>query len=239
MYGKSSKNKLSPITPIIDDDSLKGRNGSDEEDDYSPIMVVNLNEDDFQQAKDYNSSDDNSEDNFDVMKFINDNQIQEMDVMDDIDDISEDCDEIDDVRSHTFEPVENENEFDDMSFDSSSIYKSDESSASLIKDIKIKSDNQEEDDPFDDISSESDISESESDESQNEPEIQELECEGSKNDYEVSDDGIDNISVGIDSDNHNDIRFNALDPEENEVNDDNPVEDRDYGGEYGIEDDEV
>jgi hypothetical protein len=205
---------------------LKGRNDIEEEDDNddynAPIMLVDVNEDIFQQAKDNssNSSDDDSEDNFDVMELVNDNQIQEMDVMDDIYCITEDCDEIDNVRSHTFEPVENLNKFVDMSFDSSSIYKSDESSASLINDVKINSDSQEEDDPFDDISSESDISESESVESQNEPEIQEMECVGSKNDYEVSDDGIDDISVGIDSDEyniHNDSRIQALDPTENEV----------------------
>jgi hypothetical protein len=231
-------NKLSPITPIIDDDNLKRRNGSDEEDDNddynSPIIMVNLNDDDFQPAKDYNSSD-NSEGNSDMMELVNDNQIQEMDV---IDDISEDCDEIDDVRSHTFGPVENVNIFDNMSFDSISIQDSDDSSASLINDIKIESDSQEEDVHFDDISSENDIGESESDESQNEHEIQEMVCVGSKIDYAVSDDGIDNISVGIDSDEY-DIRINALNPEENEVNDDNPVEDRDYDGEYGVEDDEV
>ena len=198
-------------------------------------MLVDVNEDIFQQAKD-NSSDDDSEGNSDVMELVNDNQIQEMDVMDDI---SEDCDEIDDVRSHTFEHVENVNEFDDMSFDSRSIHESDESSASLINDVKINSDSQEEDDPFDDISSENDIGESESVESQNEPEIQDSVCVDSEDDDKVSDDGIDDISVGIDSDNHNDIRINALNPEENEVNDDNPVEDRDYDGEYGVEDDEV
>jgi len=125
---------------------------------------VNLNEDDFQQAKDYNSSD-NFEGNTNVMEFINDNQIQEMDVMDGINGITGDCDEIDDVRSHTFELVENVNEFDNMSFGSMSIHESDESSASLINDIKIKSDCEEEHDPFDDISSES-----ESDASQNKPE---------------------------------------------------------------------
>jgi hypothetical protein len=155
-------------------------------------------------------------------------EIQQMEVMDDNDSISEecdeiddisfecdsdtsdDCDEIDDIRSHTFELVENVNEFDNMSFDSSSLHKSDESSASLIHH------SQEEEDPFDDIFSESDIDES--DESQNEPEIQGMVCEGSENDYEVSDDGID-VSVGIDSDDHNDNRVHALDPEENEVND--------------------
>jgi hypothetical protein len=222
IYGKSSMNKLSPITPIIDDDSLKGRNDTEVENDNNdynaPIMLVDVNEDIFQQAKDNssNSSDHDSEGNSDVMELVNDNQIQEMDVMDDIDDISEDCDEIDDVRSHTFELVENVNEFDGMSFDSSSIYKSDESSASLIKDIKIKSDSQEEHG----ISSESDISESELDESQNEPEIQEMVCVGSKIDYDVSDDEIDDISVGIDSDKYdilNDSRIQALDPTQNEV----------------------
>jgi len=45
-------------------------------------------------------------------------------------------------------------------------------------------------------------------------------CEGSTNDYEVSDDGIDNISVGIDSDEYdilNDSRIQALDPTQNKV----------------------
>jgi hypothetical protein len=222
MYGKSSKNKLSPITPIIDADTLKVINGSDEEDennDYNaPIMVVDVNEDVFQQAKvnSSKSSDDDSKGNYDVIEFGNDNQIQKMEIMDDIDDVSEDCDEIDDVRSHTFDPVENVNEFDDMSFDISSIHESDESSASLINHIKIKSDSQVEHDPFDVID------ESESDESQNEHVIQEMECVGSKNDYEVSDDGIDDISMGIDSDEydiHNDSRIQALDPTENEVDD--------------------
>ena len=221
-------NKLSPITPIIDDDRLKGRNGSEEEDDNNdynaPIMLVDVNEDIFQQAKDNssNSSDDDSEGNSDVMELINDNQIQEMDVMDDIIDISEDCNEMDDIRSHAFEPEANVNEFDNMSFYSISIYESDESSASLIHHTRTKLDSQEEHDPFDDISSESDIGESESDESQNEHEIQEMECVGSKNDYEVSDDGIDDISVGIDSDEYdilNDSRIQAPDPIENEVDD--------------------
>ena len=161
-------------------------------------------------------------------------EIQQMEVMDDNDSISEecdeiddisfecvsdasdDCDEIDDIRSHTFEPEDNVNEFDNMSFDSSSIYESDESSANLIHH------SQEEEDPFDDVFSESDISESDSDESQNEPEVQELVSVGSENDYEVSDDGIDNISVGIDSDEY-DIRnanyIQTLDPTENEVSD--------------------
>ena len=159
-------------------------------------------------------------------------EIQQMEVMDDNDSISEecdeindisfeydsdtsdDCDEIDDIRSHTFELVENVNEFDNMSFDSNSIHESDESSASLIHH------SQEEEDPLDDIFSESDIDES--DESQNEPEVQELVSVGSENDYEVSDDGIDDISVGIDSDEY-DIRnanyIHTLDPTENEVND--------------------
>jgi len=143
-------------------------------------------------------------------------EIQQMEVMDDNDSISEDCDEIDDVRSHTFELVDHVNEFDNMSFDSNSIHESDESNASLIHH------SQEEEDPFDDVFSESDISESDSDESQNEPEVQELVSVGSENDYEVSDDGIDNISVGIDSDEY-DIRnanyIQTLDPTENEVSD--------------------
>jgi hypothetical protein len=159
-------------------------------------------------------------------------EIQQMEVMDDNDSISEecdeiddisfecdldtsdDCDEIDDVRSHTFDLVENVNEFDDKSFDSSSIHESDESSANLIHHSR------EEEDPSDDIFTESDIGES--DESHNEHEIQEMECVGSDDDYEVSDDGIDDISVGIDSDEYdirNDIRIQALDPTEIEVND--------------------
>ena len=145
----------------------------------------------------------------------NDSISEECDEIDDISfecdsDTSDDCDEIDDIRSHTLELVENVNEFDNMSFDSSSIHKSDESSASLIHH------SQEQEDPFDDVFSESDIDES--DESQNEHEIQEMVCVGSEDDYEVSDDGID-ISVGIDSDDHNDIRIHALDPEDYEVND--------------------
>ena len=43
---------------------------------------------------------------------------------------------------------------------------------------------------------------------------------GFKIDYDVSDDGIDDISVGIDSDEYdilNDSRIQALDPTENEV----------------------
>jgi hypothetical protein len=159
-------------------------------------------------------------------------EIQQMEVMDDNNSISEECDEIEDisfecdsdtsddcdeidyVRSHTFEPVENVNEFDDISFDSSSIHTSDERSVNLIHH------SQEEEDPSDDIFTESDIGES--DESQHEHEIQEMVCVGSDDNYEVSDDGIDDISVGIDSDEydiHNDIRIQALDPTDIEVND--------------------
>jgi len=203
MYGKSSMNKLSPITPIIDDRSLKEMNGSEEEDDNvdynAPIMVVNVNDDDFQQAND-KSSDDESEGNSDVMELVNYSQIQEMEVIDDNNEVSEHCNEIDDVRSNTFDPVENINEFDDMSFDSKSIYESDESSVNLFHH------SQQEHDPFDYISSESDTGES--NDSQNEGEMQEMECVDSEDDFEVSDDDIDGISVGIDSDEydvHNDV----------------------------------
>ena len=167
-------------------------------------------------------------------------EMQQMEVVDDNDSISEECDEIDDfsfecdsdtseycdeiddIRSHTFDPEANVNKFDDMSFGSISIHDSDKSSSSLINDVKTKSDSQDEHDPFDDIFSESDIGESELVESQDEHEIQELVCVGSDDDYDVSDDEIDDIYVGNDSDEYdinNDIRIYALDPAENKVND--------------------
>lgn len=52
--------------------------------------------------------------------------------------------------------------------------------------------------------------------------MQDLECVDSEDDFEVSDDEIDGISVGIDSDEcdvHNDVGIKALDPIENEVDD--------------------
>jgi hypothetical protein len=93
IYGKSSMNKLSPITPIIDDDSLKGRNGSEEEimdihnnddnDDNNIPIMVNLNEDDFQQAKNNNdsSNSDESESNTDVMELVNDSDASDTSVI--------------------------------------------------------------------------------------------------------------------------------------------------------------
>jgi hypothetical protein len=89
MYGKSSMNKLSPITPIIDDDSLKGRNCTEEEnmdihnddnDDNNTPIMVNLNEDDFQQAKNNNDSSncDESESNTDVIEFVNDSDASDI-----------------------------------------------------------------------------------------------------------------------------------------------------------------
>jgi len=89
MYGKSSMNKLSPITPIIDDDSLKGRNGTEEEnmyihnddnDDSNTPIIVDLNEDDFQQAKNNNDSSncDESESNTDAIEFVNDSDASDI-----------------------------------------------------------------------------------------------------------------------------------------------------------------
>ncbi len=52
--------------------------------------------------------------------------------------------------------------------------------------------------------------------------MQEKECVDSEDDFEVSDDDIDGISVGIDSDEYdvdNDVWIKALDPLENEVDD--------------------